>query len=360
VRNYLNYAAVGPLSRPARKAMQQFLMEYSQFGPAVTLLKYRTAVSHLYAEVAHLIHCDESEVVYIKNTTEGIIIAAETLPLDAGDEIVLLDNEYSANCIPWLKKQNEGIVLRFVQGTSNASRYNSLLNHITSRTRVVAVSWVHYYDGYMADLNALSLLCKERGIFLVVDAIQAMGTRRIDMSELNVAFLLCGGHKHLGASMGSGFMYVNRNVLDCLRDYKVGTRSVNSFGQDGYRLKDSAKRFEDGSPNLLAVVALYYALREINQTGIIDIELKNEAKLASIKRMLKQQNITFIDHPQQGNLILLPTEDCTELFACFRRHDLSVKIIQDGVRISFAHNTSKRTLRALAKCLREAKHLKLM
>jgi cysteine desulfurase / selenocysteine lyase len=360
MRNYLNYAAVGPLSRAARNAIERFLADYARLGPTVTLLKYRTVVGRLYAEVARLIHCDESEVVYIKNTTEGIIIASETLPLEVGDEVVLLDNEYSANCIPWLKKRNDGLVLRLASGTSNAGRYDSIVDQITSRTRVVSVSWVHYYDGYMADLHELSRLCKEHDIFLVVDAIQAMGTRQIDMSELNIAFLLCGGHKHLGAPMGSGFMYVNRNVLAGLKHYKVSTRSVDSFGWDGYKIKQTAQRFEDGSPDLLAVIALYHAISELNQIGIKEVELRGEAKLTTIKGMLTELGIIFIDHARQGNIISLPTADPDSLLACFRRHNLSVKIIQDGVRVSFNYNTSGRTLRALAACLRDAKHLRLV
>jgi cysteine desulfurase/selenocysteine lyase len=360
MRNYFNHAGVGPISKSARKAMAQYLTDYSRLGPNAAILKYRHDVSKMYAQAARLINCSEDEIVYIKNTTEGIIIAAESLPLEIGDEIILLDNEYSANCIPWLKKQKDGMPIRFVEGASNEERYDNLRHCITSATKVIAVSWVHYYDGFMANLQELSAICAERNIFLVVDAIQGMGTRKIDVAELKIDFLLCGGHKHLGSVMGSGFMYVNKKILGQLNDFKVGTRSVEKFHRGGYELRKSAKRFEDGTPSLIAVISLYHALLDVNSLGIELIEEKNLKLLAKLKSMLAESGIGFIDNARQGNIISLKVAEQDGLIAYFQEQDVSVKKIKDIVRISFSHKTSARAMQHLMKCLHGAKKMKLI
>ncbi|MEO5968941.1 MAG: aminotransferase class V-fold PLP-dependent enzyme, partial [Bdellovibrionia bacterium] len=165
---YLNYGGVAPLSARTFLEMARFLFHFYLLGPRSALLKYEALIPLLSKEIAKLINCEPEEVVYLKNTSEGIIIAAESLPLTSGDEVLVLRFEYPANLIPWLKKRHDGIDVKVIEGPDTPTAFNTLINSINERTKAIAISWVQYYDGYMIDLERLSDICKAKGIYLVV------------------------------------------------------------------------------------------------------------------------------------------------------------------------------------------------
>ena len=81
------------------------------------------------------------------------------------------------------------------------------------RTKVVCVSSVQWCSGYRLDMKGLGELCRSRGVWLVVDAIQEMGALEIDLGRQYADFLTAGGHKWLNAPHGCGVMYVSERVL---------------------------------------------------------------------------------------------------------------------------------------------------
>lgn len=347
IRAYFNYAGLGLISNANWKGLSNFIDDYCYIRPPKVILKYRNYIPMLYLEVSKLLNCKPSEIVYIKNTTEGIIIASESIPLVKGDEVIIMNNEYSANYIPWLKKQKDGIIIHFIDGVDNNDRFNNLLKAINNKTKIISVSWIHYYDGYRINLEKLSEICKKHSIFLVVDGIQGIGTRMLDLKKISVDFLVCGGHKHLGAIVGSGFMYINSKTINKLNDFKVGTRSVEHFQQGSYKLKQGAERFEDGTPNLAGIVSLYHAIKEINTIGIDKIETKNLSILLTIKQKLQKNKIKFFDYRNQGNIISLKTSDSVKLRNNLIKDGVYVKTIKDIVRISFSFKTTNKEIQIL-------------
>lgn len=351
---FLSYTTVAPMATPSYRAVKKFLEEFYQVGPPEVLYKYDPMSEDLAEEAAKLLNCDPSEITYLKNTTEGINIASEALPLEKGDEILVLANEYPANLLPWLKKRKDGITVTVVEGTDNDKAFQSLLKKIGERTKAIAISSSQCYDGYMADLSLLSNICKQRGIFLVLDAVQTVGIRKIDLQKTPVDFLACGGQKYLCAGMGTGFMYVNKNVLPRLRDTKVGIRSMEQFNENSYVLKKTAARFQDGSQNLYGIVALIAALKHVNKIGIENIEKKNLKLLSEIKTCLRKYNIPFIDHgTHQGNIVAMRVSDPQKLFEYLKDKSVYIKPIKGVARLSFIHETRIEDVEKLASLTRK-------
>lgn len=336
---YFNYAGFGRINKQVYSVLQRFLEEYLTLSPSKVIVHYRKYINKLSEEVALLLNCEPEEISYIKNTTEGIIIASEILPLPRGSEVLILENEYAANFIPWLKKKRDGIKLKIITGPTSEQAFNKLLSSISDSTRAIAISLVQYYDGYMCDLELLSKVCKRRKIFLVVDGIQAVGTRKVDLRKTPVDILVCGGHKHLNSMVGTGFIYVNKKLIKHLKDFKVGVRSVQIFNKNGYRLKNSAGRFEDGTPNLFGIVALHASIKSINTTGLGLIERKNLALLSKLKDELRRKKVPFIDYSRQGNLVALKVNDPEKLRNFLQRKNIDTKTIKNIVRISFHYKS---------------------
>lgn len=337
---FFGHGTVGLMGKEAHTAALTFLNEYFAIGPPEVLAQYEPYPNMLRDEVGHMLHCDSREITYIKNTTEGINIATEALPLRVGDEVLLLGNEYPAGILPWLKKRKEGIDVQIISGIDNEKAFEELMLRISAKTKVVSISWAQYYDGYMADLDRLSRVCRKFGTFLVVDAVQAVGIRELSLLKTSVDILVCGGQKYLGSIMGIGFMYVNTKIMRSLKDTKVGIRSMKRFREDSYELKDGAERFEDGTQNLLGIVALHAAIKQINAIGVPAIEKESLALLEAFKEVLRKHQIPYIDHKRQSNILALRIDRAEELCKYLRESNIVIKPIKDIARISFVHTST--------------------
>jgi selenocysteine lyase/cysteine desulfurase len=353
-KKFFSYATVAPMSRTAYEAARDFMADFYEYGPPEVLYRYDALAEEMAAEAARLINCAPEEITYLKNTTEGIVIASEVLPLGPGDEVLVLGNEYPANLLPWLRKRQDGITVTVITGRDNDAAFHRLLEAIGPRTRAISMSSAQRYDGFMPDLALLSRVCRERGIFLVVDAVQHLGVRSLDVAQTPVDILVCGGQKYLRAGMGIGFMYVRRGVMPALREGRVGIRSMERFDEDSYVLKDTAARFQDGTQNVAGLAALHAALRELNTLGMDAIEQKNLALLQGIKDILREHRIDFIDHgTRQSNIVSMPAADPAALAEFLMERNVYVKVVEDVARMSFIHESTLEDVGVLARHTRE-------
>lgn len=351
---FFNYATVTPMSKQSYEAVKTYLDDFQTYGPPDVLYKYDPLVDDMAKEAATLIGCSPSEITSIKNTTEGIVIASEALPLAEGDEVLIPSNEYPANLLPWLKKRKDGVNVQIVTGEDSAKIFSNLLERISENTKAVSVSAAEYYDGFMPDLKALSDKCRETNTFLVVDAVQAVGIRKIDVSEVPVDILVCGSQKYLMAGPGSGFLYINQDIVQNLKDFKPGIRSMDHFDESAYYLKDNAGRFQDGTQNLSGVVALHAGLKFINQTGSESLIQKNIELLGKIKGILRKNNLQFIDHgDQQSNIVALKVADPQSLCNYLKEKNVYLKPVKDIARLSFIHSSRPEDVEYVAQLIRE-------
>ena len=94
------------------------------------------------------------------------------------------------------------------------------------RTRVLTVSSVEFASGFRNDLDALGELCRERGVFFFVDAIQSLGVFPLDVQQTPIDALSADGHKWLLGPEGAGIGYVRREWVERLHPIGVGANSV--------------------------------------------------------------------------------------------------------------------------------------
>jgi selenocysteine lyase/cysteine desulfurase len=349
-KTFFSYATVAPMSRTAYEAARDFMADFYQYGPPEVLYRYDRLADEMADEAARLIHCAPEEVTYLKNTTEGIIIASEVLPLDPGDEVLVLGNEYPANLLPWLRKRHDGVTVRVITGRDNEAAFHRLLEAVSPRTRAISMSSAQRYDGFMPDLALLSRICRDRGIFLVIDAVQHIGARCFDLAETPADILVCGGQKYLRAGMGIGFMYVRRGLMPSLRHSRVGIRSMERFDEESYVLKDTAARFQDGTQNVTGLAALHASLRELNALGMDAVQEKNLALLQGIKDILREHGIDFIDHgTRQSNIVSMRTADPEALAEYLMKRNVYIKVVEDVARMSFIHESTLEEAEVLAR-----------
>ena len=273
---FLNHASVSAPSRPVTDAVRAH-MGRAETTPFDRLLpEVEELVARFKGRVASLINAARpDEVVPFGGTAAGINTAANSLPLRAGENVLVLDGDYPAVIYPWLNLAPRGILTKWVPQRTGGLDLDVLEARIDSHTRAVSVSTAMFATGYRNDIEALGALCRERGIYLVVDCIQTLGAFPIDVQGCGIDFLACGSQKWLLSTPGSGFLYCRRGLLPELRlGAYVGTFSTVdplNFLDYNFTLQDSSERFSLGTPNLLGTVALDASLGLLQEVGIARI-----------------------------------------------------------------------------------------
>jgi selenocysteine lyase/cysteine desulfurase len=248
---YLNAASTGPLPERCVRAQDAFtrkraaphrLSHEEQFG----------VLSDSRERIARLINADVAEIALAVNTSAGLNLAAWAFPLGPGDVVVIPDLEFPANVYPWMAAAlARGFTLHRVPARDGLLDGEALLAALDAPgVRVLAVSWVGFATGAVADLDVLGAACRARDIRFVVDAIQGLGALTLDVSRTPIDLIACGGQKWLLSPWGTGFTWVRRSFVRDLVPQPVSWMGVQ--GSDDFsRLlaydltwRDDARRFE--------------------------------------------------------------------------------------------------------------------
>jgi selenocysteine lyase/cysteine desulfurase len=271
---YFDHAAVAPLTRRAQLALAEYAADLTDNG-AVHVSRWEHRMEEVRALAAKLINADPPDVAFIKNTSEGIGIVAEGFPWQAGDNVVIAEEEYPANVYPWLNLQTRGVEVRRVATRDATLQMEDITAAMDARTRELSLSYVEFTSGFRNDLAALGELCRRRGVLFFVDAIQGLGVLSLDVQTTPIDFLAADGHKFLLSPEGAGIFWIRRELVERLHPVGVGWNSVvnsRNFSTIDFRLKPNAGRWESGSLNVPGIHALGGSLSLLLEVGVAAIE----------------------------------------------------------------------------------------
>lgn len=266
---YLNHAAVGVLPQTTRFAIDGFVEAHANAG-VLGVFPYEREMEAYRACVGRFIGADGNEIAILRNTGDGATAIAGGIDWQAGDEMLLCDDEFPSNAQPWLALRHRGVNVRVLPMLGRRLTPDVLKSEITPRTRVVSVSWVNFADGYRHDLAALAEVAHSVGALFAVDAIQGLGAFPLDVRASGIDALYAGGAKWLLALQGVSFLYVSAAWLDRLIVGTPGWRSV----ADMWNVLDydqpwiaNASRFEGGTPNFVGALSLATSIDLIDTAG---------------------------------------------------------------------------------------------
>src|SRR3989344_2288087 len=221
------------------------------------------------------------EIIFTRNTTEGINIVANSIGLKKGDEVLITDKEHNSNLVPWLKMRNKGVTLKIARtnpdGTLVIGHFSSLLGN---KTKLVSVVFTSNVDGVTNPVKYISKIAHENGSLLLVDGAQAVPSMEVDVRNLDVDFLAFSGHKMLGPT-GTGVLYGKESVLDKMEQFIVGGETVIDTTHESYKMEELPMRFEAGLQDYAGIIGFGEACRYLNNVGMKKIS-QHESVLNSI------------------------------------------------------------------------------
>ena len=266
---YLNHAAVGVLPVSSREAIETFVRGHAE-GGVMGVYGYEARMPQYRENIGRFIGASGDEIAVLRNTGDCANAIAGGVDWRPGEEAILCDNEFPANAIPWLSLRARGVNVRVLPTANERLTPDVLRRHLRPTTRVVAVSWVSFADGYRHDLASLAEVAHAAGALLCVDAIQGLGAFPLDVRALDLDAVYCGGAKWMLSLQGVSFLYVKRALLERLSVGAPGWRSVANmwdFLDYDQPLIGDASRFEGGTPNFVGALSLDCAVNVIGNAG---------------------------------------------------------------------------------------------
>lgn len=192
----------------------------------------------------------------------GISTAARILEplLKHSDEILLLDEEFPSNVLPWRRvSQQVGCKIRTVKRPSDSDWTAAVLTELRAGVRVVALPAVHWTDGSSLDLVAISYACRSLSAWLILDVTQSLGAVSIDIDRIKPDFMVAAGYKWLLCPYGFGLLYTDEAWHDArpLEESWLARTNAHDFSrlveyQELYR--SGARRFDVGEACVTTVL----------------------------------------------------------------------------------------------------------
>jgi cysteine desulfurase/selenocysteine lyase len=285
-RTYLDAACIGVASRTAARAVTGFV-EDVQWLPTDSGTAHHGSLNiardAARPAAARLIGAQPEDIALTESATHGLSLAAQALPLKPGDLVAVADLEYIQMGVTWSQLARQGVGIRKIPHTAGAVSVDILSRYLDSDVTVLALSSVQWTNGFRADLEAISEMCRDRGIWLVVDAAQHIGAMPLDVSRTPVDMLVCGGHKWLNSPFGTGFLYMSPESRDRLNRPQSGFFAAqppdDTWGKAFLRpdttpfqdfvYTDDARAWEiGGTSNYPGGIALAAALGLLEDVGI--------------------------------------------------------------------------------------------
>src|SRR5512146_194208 len=219
---------------------------------------------------------DADGYAVIPAASYGVSTAARAIEptLSAGDRIVLLDDEFPSNVLPWRRvAQETGARLVTVPTPEDHDWTSAVLREIERGAKVVALFHCHWTNGALVDLAQVGAACRAVGATLVIDATQSLGALELDLAAVQPDFVVAAGYKWLLCPYGFGVMYVAPRWRDArpLEEHWLGRDGSSNFAGlvnyvDTYR--PGARRFDVGATCTTMLPGAVAALGQLRAWGI--------------------------------------------------------------------------------------------
>ena len=349
---YLDNAATAQRPQCVLDAVRRFYCEQNA-NPLRGLYPLSIAATDAYENAREAVRRflnakSAAEIVFTRNTTEGLNLAAYSYGLShikAGDEVVVSILEHHSDLLPWqMVCRQTGAALKFLDcepdGSLDLNKAEAL---ITDRTKLVAVTHVSNVVGRVNPIRQLADMAHKHGAVMVVDGAQSTPHIPVDVQALDADFLAFSGPKVYGP-MGLGVLYGGRALLEEMPPFLTGGEMIESVSREGAVFAELPHKFEAGTVNAAGAAGLRAAIEYVESVGF-DAMHRQELALTqrTLAGMADMPHIHVIgsDRAEEHNGIVTFTVEGVH------PHDVSEILACDGVDVRAGHHCAQPLLQHL-------------
>jgi cysteine desulfurase / selenocysteine lyase len=358
---WLNCAHQGPLPRVAASAAEEAIA-WKRTPYELTTERFSGVPQRLKQALGRLIQAPADEIILGNSASYGLHLLANGMRWQAGDEVLLVKDDFPSDILPWLMLAERGVKPRFIEPRNYVPQVDELLAQLTPATKVFCTTLVHSFSGYAVDAQALGEVCRARGVRFVLNASQALGTRPFNVAETPVDALVSVGFKWLCGPYGTGFCWLRPELRESLRRTQAYWLSMQtadelSEAQDVPALRDDlgARAFDVfGTANFFNFKPWTAAVEYLLAQGIENVAAHNDQLVADFIAGLDQSRyemLSPLEGAQRSTLMLIShkqAERNAAIYEQLRQRQIYIAMRRGRLRLSpHLHLTREDVARAL-------------
>lgn len=290
----------------------------------------KTVQAFINAKAAH-------EIIFVKGTTEGINLVAESYGrtyLKPGDNLIITAMEHHANLVPWQYIcQQMGAELRVIPvndiGELDLATYEKLLSN---RTRLVALSHASNLLGTLNPIQKVTQMAHAYHAHVLVDGAQAVAHLPIDVQALDCDFYVFSGHK-MYAPTGIGVLYGKTELLENMPPYQRGGGMIEQVSFETTTYASLPGKFEAGTPHIAGAIGLMEALRYLKKLDLNEVNILEQALLKKATDALTQlPNLRIIGTAKEKAAVI------SFIIKDIHPHDAATILDSEGIAVRAGHH----------------------
>ena len=285
---YLDSASSALTPEPVLAKMLEFYHEFRANvgrGPYEFSRKATQEYEASREKIARFINArSKNEIVFTRNTTEGINLVANGLKWRQGDKVVTTLIEHHSDFIVWLRaKQRHCITIEVMEPKKSAINRDLDLSDfertIDDKTKIVAMAHISNVLGTVEPVEEIAEMAHSHGAYLLLDGAQSVPHIKVDVQRIGCDFMAFSGHK-MCAPTGCGVLYIRQELADQVEPLCIGGGTILDVNVGDYTLDSCPARFEAGTPAIAEVLGLGAAVDYLSNIGMQNIE-DHERELSS-------------------------------------------------------------------------------
>ena len=190
--------------------------------------------------------------------------------LNEGDEILVIDEQFPSNYYSWKNLADRyNATIKTISSIKDERWDTSILKAITDKTAVVAMGHIHWSNGNLFDLKAISKKAKQHNALLIIDGSQSIGALPFSVKDIQPDALICAGYKWLFGPYGCAYAYFgehfdNGKPLEENWSNRLDSENFASLTNYQPEYKPLANRYTVGeSGNFIYVKMQIEALKQV-------------------------------------------------------------------------------------------------
>ena len=280
------------------------------------------------------------EIVFVRGTTEGINLVAQTFGkrrVGEGDEVLITAMEHHSNIVPWqlLCAEKKARLVVAPMNQRGELIWDEFESRLTDRTRIVACNHISNALGTVNPVAEIIEAAHAKGIPVLVDGAQAAPHMPIDVATLGADFYTISGHKMFGPS-GIGALYGKLEHLNDMPPYQGGGEMIRTVTFEGSDWAEVPAKFEAGTPNIAGAIGMGAAVDFLKSLDLKQVAAYEQALLAYGTELLESiPDLTLIGTAEKKASVL------SFLIGDVHAHDVGTILDREGIAVRAGHHCAQ-------------------
>ncbi len=223
-------------------------------------------------ELADYVNGDAQGLIFTPNVTVALNAIANSIQLEANDEVLTTNHEYGTIIASWARKcaQNDAVLTQVeidLPVSTQAEFVDYFWKHVTSKTKVILMSHITSATALVLPVKEICSRARKAGIITVIDGAHAVGQLDLDVVDIDADFYTSNCHKWLLTPKGTAFLHVHTSQRAAFEPLVISWAEIN---QPSFSLRHEMWGTRDMAAFLCIPTALKFREKHDWKTRILE------------------------------------------------------------------------------------------